>query len=70
MNFKDAVVRAARTFLQTAIGAFVASGVLTGPLDLDALESAGVAAAIAGLSALLSFVQNLLEDNTPVKTIK
>ena len=69
MNWKDAVIRAVRTFAQTAIGAFLATGALSSG-DWTVIQAAGVSAGIAGLTALLSFVQNLLEDNTAVKTIK
>lgn len=71
MNVKDAAIRAVRTFFQTAIGAFLATGVLAnGTVDLEGLQVAAVAAGIAGVSAVLTFLQNLLEDNTNVNIPK
>lgn len=66
---KDAAIRALRTFLQSLIGAFLATSVLQGiasdsTIDADALTRAGISALAAGVIALLSFVQNALEDAT------
>lgn len=66
---KDAGIRALRTFVQAIIGAFLATSVLTSmasnsTIDADALQRAGISALAAGVIALLSFVQNALEDAT------
>lgn len=62
-RLKDALIRAGRTFLQTALGVYLA-GIIASQTDglsvfadLTLLE----AAAAAGLVAVLSFVQNYLE---------
>lgn len=65
----DPLRRAIRTFVQAFIGAFIASGVLsamqtTGIVDWAVLKKVAVSAATAGVIALLSWAQNLLEDNT------
>lgn len=65
----DAVRRALRTFVQAWLGSLLTSGVLSatatdGIVDLSALEKAGVSALAAGFIALLSWLQNALEDNT------
>jgi len=54
-KLKDASVRSARTFAQSAIAVLIASGVAD--LSVGALQAAG----IAGLSAVLSLAQRLLE---------
>ncbi len=64
---KDAAIRALRTFLQALIGAFLATSVLSqmassSTIDADALKRAVISAVAAGVIALLSFVQNALED--------
>ena len=64
---KSALIRAARTFVQAFLGALLTSGVLqavvdTSSIDLSALQSAAISAAAAGVIALMSFVQNLLEE--------
>jgi len=70
----DAVKRGVRTFFQAFIGTLIASGVLTGvtdsgTVDLSAFETAGVSAAAAGVVAVLSWIQNALEDNTGFPTV-
>lgn len=66
---RDPLVRGVRTFLQAFLGVFLAistSG-MVGPdslPDLDVLKRAAIAAAWAGIVALISFGQNLLEDAT------
>jgi hypothetical protein len=66
---KDAAIRALRTFLQALIGAFIATSALQSiaadsTIDGDALTRAGISSLAAGVIALLSFVQNALEDAT------
>lgn len=73
----DAVKRAARTFAQAFVGTIVASGVLSAVgddgvidfSDVSTLGKAAVAAVTAGLVAVVSFVQNALEDNTSFPTV-
>lgn len=66
---RDPLVRGVRTFLQAFLGVFLAistSG-MVGPdslPDIDVLKRAIIAAAWAGVVALISFGQNLLEDAT------
>lgn len=67
---KDAFVRAARTFLQTVIGVVLASGLAdaftTDVIDWTAVKKVGIAALVAGVTAVLSFVQNALETSSGV----
>jgi hypothetical protein len=64
---RDPIIRGVRTFLQAFLGVFVALstsgaiGVDAAP-DLEVLKRAAIAAAWAGLIALIAFVQNALED--------
>lgn len=65
---KDAFIRAARTFAQTAVGVYLA-GLVGGPVladlyNVDLLSSAGA----AGIVAVLSFVQNWLETSSQTLT--
>lgn len=74
-QFRDPAIRAARTFIQSLIGAFLATSVLQGiasdaAIDGDALTRAGISALAAGFIALLSFVQNALEDATGHDALK
>ena len=75
MQFRDAVVRGVRTFLQAFLGVFIAistSGAMgfdTVP-DVDVLKRAAWVAAWAGVVALVSFVQNALEDVTGHASLK
>lgn len=61
-KIRSAFIRAARTFLQTFLA------VLMGAPLLEANISSVKAAAIAGIGAVLSLVQRMLDD-TPVGVI-
>ena len=81
---KAAAIRAIRTFLQAFIGTFAvlavpfltnmitAAGDAEGYLRIDvtALGNAAIAGVIAGVIALISFLQNALEDNTSISVPK
>jgi hypothetical protein len=72
---RDAMVRGVRTFLQAFLGVFLAlstSGAmgLDAVPDIEVLKRAAIAAAWAGIVALVSFVQNALEDATGHKALK
>lgn len=75
MRLRDAVVRGLRTFLQAFLGVFIAistsgaMGIDTIP-DVDVLKRAAWAAAWAGVVALVSFVQNALEEMTGHNSLK
>ena len=56
VDYKDILVRAGKTFLQAFL-AVLAAG-LTGVTEFGALGTLAFAALIAGISALVSFVQN------------
>jgi len=61
----NALIRAVRTFVQTFIGLYLA-GLVASPtlVDLANPQLLGVAAA-GGIVALLSFVQNVVEEIGP-----
>lgn len=59
----DALKRAARTFLQSALAVLVASG--AGFVDVQVWRGA----AIAGGAALISWLYNSLEDHSVVGTV-
>ena len=63
---RDAVIRAVRTFAQTAIGVYLAG--LVSPDSFEGLADLGLveAAVSAGIVAVVSFVQNLLEASSSV----
>lgn len=78
----DALRRAIRTFLQAFIGTFIlvavpwATNIVTAivkaepyELNFDVLQSAGIAAVFAGAIALVSWIQNALEDTTGTPAI-
>lgn len=70
----DYVRRAIRTFLQAFLGVFLSSYItMTGSsvaiLDLEILGRLLVSATIAGIIAMLTFAQNLLEDTTNMPSI-
>ena len=70
----DAIRRAVRTFLQSFIGVLVSTGILSaigesGVVDWSGLKKAGLSALGAGVVALLTFIQNALEDEGAVPAI-
>ncbi len=81
---RNAIIRAIRTFFQAFLGTFAvlaipfltnlitAAGDAEGYLriDLTTLGNAAIAGVIAGVIALITFFQNLLEDNTAVNVPK
>jgi hypothetical protein len=72
MHLPDAARRAIRTFLQAFLGVILAQiGAIAISaqkgeyvLDIEWLKRIGVSAFAAGVIAVLSFLQNYLEDNT------
>jgi hypothetical protein len=73
----DALRRALRTFIQSFVGTFVLIGfpLLQGAydalaggedivFDINAWKRVGIACVISAVIALVSFIQNWLEDNT------
>jgi hypothetical protein len=70
----DAVRRSLRTFVQAFLGSIITSGVLSatqesGVVDWSALKKVAVSALAAAVIALLTFVQNSLEDHTTVPAL-
>lgn len=70
----DAVKRGVRTFFQGFLGSVITSGVLSGigtdgVVDFSVLQKVGVAAFAAGVIGLVSYVQNLLEDDHVIPEI-
>jgi hypothetical protein len=64
----NAIIRAVRTYLQVLVGLLI-----VGWTDIQSLDQAldlGTSAVVASVPALLSLVQNLLEDTTPVELPK
>lgn len=63
----DAVKRAIRTFFQAFLGVLIASGVLSaasenGVVDWSAVKKVGFSALAAGVVAIVTYIQNKLED--------
>ena len=75
MAMRDPLIRGIRTFLQAFLGVFLAistSG-MVGPdslPDVDVLKRAAMAAAWAGIVAVISFAQNALEGLTGRAALK
>jgi hypothetical protein len=77
MKLPDAVRRALRTFVQAFIGVILAqSGAILIDaqrgeyvLDLDWIKRILVSALVAAVIALITWIQNYLEDNTGVPAI-
>lgn len=67
-NFRNAIVRGIRTFLQVFVGLLVAGWADVANLGdfLDLAETAAVSA----IPAVLAFIQNALEDNTALDVPK
>lgn len=73
-SMSDPVRRTLRTFLQAFLGAIITSGVLSafgtnGVIDVSILQKAGVSALGAGLTAMVTFIQNILEDNDSIPEV-
>jgi hypothetical protein len=70
MNIKDAALRAVRTALQ----AFVGAAVLTNISQVADIKSEATrfayAAAAGAFAGIVSFAQNLAEDNTSIPAVK
>lgn len=69
----DAIQRAVRTFFQAFIGVLIASGILsaveeTGVVDWSNLKKVGLSALVAGVVAIVSYIQNALEDVEVIPT--
>jgi hypothetical protein len=70
----DALRRAVRSFVQSFVGVLIASGVLSaasenGVVDWSAAKKAAMSAVAAGFVAVLTYVQNALEDNTSMPAV-
>lgn len=70
----DALRRAIRTFVQTFLGSIATSGVLSaaateGVVDWSVLKKVLMAAVASGAVALVSFVQNALEDKGTIPAL-
>jgi hypothetical protein len=61
---KPALIRCLRTFLQVFVGLLIVGWAEVGDVG-DALTLAS-SAAVAAIPAVLSLIQNLLEDKTPL----
>lgn len=69
----DAIQRAVRTFFQAFIGVLITSGILsaveeTGVVDWSNLKKVGLSALVAGVVAIVSYIQNALEDVEVIPT--
>lgn len=62
-RLKNAAIRAGRTFLQTALGVYLAGVVGAGALADFANVSLLDSAAAAGLVAALTLIQNFVEES-------
>jgi hypothetical protein len=74
-KFTDAAVRAFRTFVQGVVTSILSGGVIaavaaTGSVDVNALKVMAIAAGFSGLVAVVSFIQNTLEDKGVIKSTK
>ena len=72
---RDPLVRGIRTFLQAFLGVFIAlstSGAMgiDSVRDIEVLKRATIAAAWAGIVAVVSFAQNALEETTGRRGLK
>lgn len=70
----DSVVRASRTFLQAFLGVLISSGILSAIgenaiVDWSSLKKVGISAAGAGIVALVSYLQNALEDKDVIPEV-
>lgn len=72
MNLKDAAIRGVRTFAQALAGLLLSVPVFNTLLEVEVAvrQQFGVALANAALIAIISFLQNVGEDNTAVNVPK
>ena len=75
MAMRDPLIRGIRTFLQAFLGVFIAlstSGAMNidSIPDIEVLKRATIAAAWAGIVAVVSFAQNALEETTGRRGLK
>ena len=62
VNFKDALVRALKTFVATAIPLLTGVPALVSNGDFQAIPATATAAGLAGAAAVITFVWNVLLD--------
>lgn len=70
----DALRRTLRTFIQAFLGAILTSGVLSaiatdGVVDVSILGKTAASALAAGIIAVITFLQNYLEDNEVIPEV-
>jgi hypothetical protein len=70
----DAVKRALRTFVQAFLGVLLSSGILSlmnteGVVDWAGVKKVGISALGAGIAAVVSYLQNVLEDEQVIPTL-
>lgn len=70
----DAVRRAIRTFFQTFVGVLISSGILSamteaGVVDWSALKKVVISAGAAAVVAVVTYIQNALEDSGTVPAL-
>lgn len=70
----DSFRRAVRTFFQAFVGVLLSSGILsamseTAIVDWSALKKVGISALVAGVVALITWVQNFLEDKAVIPVV-
>lgn len=70
----DAVRRAIRTFIQAFLGVLVTSGIFSaaaedGVVDWSGLKKVGISAAAAAVVAVVTYIQNALEDSGTVPAL-
>jgi ABC-type multidrug transport system fused ATPase/permease subunit len=73
-SMTDALRRAIRTFVQTFLGVVISSGILSaaatdGVVDWSGAKKVAVSAMSAAVVAVLTFVQNALEDGGQIPAI-
>jgi hypothetical protein len=66
MDWKNILTRAAWTFVQAALATFTAIEV---SLNVESVKAALIAAAVAGGSALLSFVKTVIAEYLASKSV-
>lgn len=62
VNWRDAAIRALKTFVQAAIPAMAGVPALVAEGDFDPVPALAMSAALAGSAAVIAFVWNVLLD--------